>query len=374
MAAFNWVVAVRVFQAVHATRSYQHDAVRRLGTGGTFVDRIGRTIADLYGGCHILLPVLEGSPDAFYTIGNDQTLQGAWAMEHGLATTTTLEDILLAQIEDHRTEVFYCLDPVTFDSRFLKRLPGCVRATVCWRAAPTPASVDLSGYDLRVNNFPNLQVDWLAKGWRCALLDPAHDDRLDQLAANEDRPTAIGFVGGWSRHHVARNAMLGGIAALATQDRSVVLHLELSRLTRLVGLPVLRWLPLPARLPQNVAIVAQGPLYGRPMAELFSRCLIVINGAGEIAGRRRGNMRCFEAMGCGTAMLSDAGEYPCGMDPGENLLTYDRPEDAARVALQALADPGHCREIGRRGHTSISVNYTRQRQWKTFCSLVEPLL
>lgn len=365
---------MRLFQVVYATPSYQADAAGRLGLQTAFAPRRQQLIDDLYGGCHMLKPVLDGSPEAFYTIGNDPVLQRCWAAEHGLGQDAALADILLAQIEEHRTEVFYCNDPVTFDSRFVRRLPGCVRATVCWRAAPTPAATDLSAYDLRVSNFPNLQTGWIAKGWRCGLLDPAHDPRLDQYAANEDRNVSIGFVGGWSRHHLARNAMLEGVARLAAADGGISLHLELSRLTRLLDRPILRWLPLPARLPAVVARVARGPLYGRPMAELFSRCLVVINGAGEIAGRRRGNMRCFEAMGCGTAMVSDAGDYPPGMVPGENLLTYEGSADAMSVLRTALSNPARCRDIGRRAHADVARHYTRQRQWDTFLSLVAPLL
>ena len=75
---------------------------------------------------HILLPVYSGSPDAFYTNGDDENLQGLWAREQGLQTDD-LEQILLSQIEHHRTEVFYNLDPIRYGSSFVARLPGCVK-------------------------------------------------------------------------------------------------------------------------------------------------------------------------------------------------------------------------------------------------------
>ena len=45
----------------------------------------------------------------------------------GLSTRVSLGDILLAQVESHRAEVFYNLDPVRYGSDFVRRLPGCVR-------------------------------------------------------------------------------------------------------------------------------------------------------------------------------------------------------------------------------------------------------
>ena len=43
-----------------------------------------------------------------------KSLQRHWAREHGMPGKPSLEAILLAQIEHHRTEVFYNLDPVRY--------------------------------------------------------------------------------------------------------------------------------------------------------------------------------------------------------------------------------------------------------------------
>ena len=67
----------------------------------------------------------------------------------------SLEDILLAQIESHRAEVFYNLDPVRYDSDFVRKLPGCVRKAIAWRNIPSPAA-DFGGYDFIVCNSPTL--------------------------------------------------------------------------------------------------------------------------------------------------------------------------------------------------------------------------
>ena len=78
--------------------------------------------------------------------------------EQGLQTNS-LEQILLSQIEHHRTEVFYNLDPMRYGSSFVTKLPGCVKKSVCWRAAPS-GGADLTKYDLVVCNFHSILDDW----------------------------------------------------------------------------------------------------------------------------------------------------------------------------------------------------------------------
>ncbi len=104
----------------------------------TFKSEITRYLDSCYGGIHLLAPVLKGDDTAFFTYGDDEALQRTWAREMGMSTKMELADILLAQIELHRTEVFYNLDPMRYGSDFVRRLPECVKKTVAWRAAPSP--------------------------------------------------------------------------------------------------------------------------------------------------------------------------------------------------------------------------------------------
>ena len=93
----------------------------------TFAERRRVFLDDRFGALHFLKPVLDGEAGAFFTNGDDEILQRQWARENGLRAEATLEDILLAQIESHQTEVFYNLDPVRYPSAFVRKLPGCVR-------------------------------------------------------------------------------------------------------------------------------------------------------------------------------------------------------------------------------------------------------
>src|SRR6266446_910262 len=119
-----------------------------------FEERRRVFLDDRFGAPHFLQPVLDLDPRAFFTNGDDDILQRQWASENGLRSSASLEDILLGQIEHHNTEVFYNLDPIRYPSSFIRKLPGCVRKSICWRAVPS-GRADLTAYDAVVGNFPS---------------------------------------------------------------------------------------------------------------------------------------------------------------------------------------------------------------------------
>ena len=157
--------------------------------------------------------MLNDDPNAFFTNGDDNILQRQWGRENGMRDEPSLEDILLAQIEHHRTEVFYNLDPVRYPSSFVRKLPGCVRKTLCWRVAPS-GQADFTAYGAVLGNFPSILDFWHRKGCRTELFAPAIDPLMNEYGFDE-RPIDVLFVGGYSRHHSARAKILEQIASLA---------------------------------------------------------------------------------------------------------------------------------------------------------------
>jgi hypothetical protein len=72
-------------------------------------------------------------------------------------------------------------------------------------------------------------------------------------------------------------------------------------------------------------------------------------------------MRCFEAMGCGSLLVSDAGSYPEGMQDGVTMQTYETPEQAARAIVRCLQ--------AARGRKGLQENYSKAVQWAHFVDL-----
>jgi hypothetical protein len=146
---------------------------------------------------------------------------------------------------------------------------------------------------------------------------------MDAYAANTDRPIDVLFVGGYSRHHRQRAVILEAVSSLRERF-NVVFCLDRSRLTRLAESPIGHFLPLAShRRPPDIRAVSHEPVFGRELYAMISKAKIVLNGAVDMAGTDRGNMRCFEAMGCGSLMVSDQGRYPEAMQNGMTMLLYE---------------------------------------------------
>lgn len=359
---------MRLFQNSAIYPSYL-PRLRQLTAGLVrFSDQRDAFLADRFGAPHFLLPVLQGSPDAFFTNGDDAALQAAWARERGLKASTPLADILLAQIEEHRTEVFYNMDPLRYPTSFVRRLPASVRKTIAWRAAPTKG-VDFTAYDLVVSNFPGILASWAHLGVRTAPFFPAHDPELDAYAARTDRPIDVLFVGGYSRHHGRRALLLRTIAALSDRCQ-VVMHLDASRLTRLAETPLGLVGPLARhRRPAEIRAVARSPVFGRQVYDALGSAKIVINGAIDMAGEERGNMRCFEALGARALLLSDAGRYPEGMEDGRTLVTYAGADDAVSKISALLEQRQQMEAMADAGYRMVADTYSKARQWSAFQQL-----
>jgi hypothetical protein len=355
---------MRIFQNNGLSRGFR--VHRRQSPYQSFAAGRAQFLDTRFTASHILLPVLTNSPDAFYTNGDDEQLQMLWAKENGLRTKN-LEQILLAQIEQHRTEVFYNLDPIRYGSEFVAKLPGCVKKSVGWRAAPS-GSADLTKYDLIVCNFPSILESWRQKGCRVAYFFPAHDPAMDAYAAARGDELDLIFIGGFSRHHVKRSQALR--AAASTRGVRARFYLEESRLTRLANslppLPVLR----SYRYPDEVRKIRADPLYGRDAYAAIAKSGIVFNGAVDMAGEDRGNMRCFEATGCGAVLLTDAGRYPEGFVDGETMLQYSSPEQIPELIGKLMRDETLARSIAQAGCAMVKDRYSKQLQWTKFQDLI----
>ncbi|MGY3691393.1 hypothetical protein ACVIGA_001473 [Bradyrhizobium sp. USDA 3240] len=359
---------MRLFQNSGLYPSYLPRLNQLVAKASSFAARRDVFLHDRFGAAHFLEPVLDGAPEAFFTNGDDEVLQRQWAREQGMKGTPTLEAILLAQIEHHRTDVFYNLDPVRYPSAFIAKLPGCVKKTLCWRAAPS-GNADLTAYGAVLGNFPSILEAWRSKGCRAELFFPAIDPVMEQYGHGE-RPIDVAFVGGYSRYHSARGRTLEQVAALAA-ERKIVFCLDASRLTRLAESAVGRLLPLQKhRRPDVIARIARLPLFGRDLYELFGTAKIVLNGAIDMAGNDRGNMRCFEAMGCGSLLVSDSGNYPEAMEEGVTMRTYDAPERAAEAISSSLRDWPQWAGIAASGRSRVQQTYSKASQWAQFSDLV----
>ena len=252
-----------------------------------------------------------------------------------------------------------------YGNDFLARLPGCVKNTICWRAAPSN-NQNFSRYNLRVCNFPSILNAWEKQGLRAAYLAPAYDPAMDEYAASTARPIDVVFVGGYTQHHLRRAKILEAVSRLSEKYR-IAYYLDQSRLAKLAESPLGYLLPIRQyRLPKTISAIRNPPVFGRALYHVFSQSKIVINAAVDMAGEDRGNMRCFEAAGCGALLLSDKGKYPPGFVPGQTLLTYEDAASACEQIAQAIDEYECFATIASQGWTTVRSAYSKEKQWNSF--------
>ena len=338
----------------------------------SFYGRKNLLLQDRYDATHILKPVYENDSNCFFTVCDDSTLQMLWARENGLQTNS-LTDILLAQIESFKPDVLYQLDPILFPSSFVRRLPSCVKKVVAWRAAPI-VGADLSAYDVVLSNFETLNARWRESGLHTAWFSPSWDPEMAPYAANVERPVDVFFTGSYAHTtgHDDRLAMLTAVTQLSDSHR-IDLRLMYKKWGRLADKPLIRWIPVPIRLPKLLRGSTGKPVYGREMYEMLSRAKIVLNPATSIAGDIRGNMRCWEALGCGVCMLGSAGKYPEGFEPGVNFEMFTDTNDLTRKIKVLLADEPRRAEIAKAGAEMLPRIWSKERQWGDFVALLGKL-
>lgn len=329
----------------------------------TYAETISALLADRYHSIHILSPVYSKSTNARFTVGNDKILQEKWAVEHGLKSRQ-LSDILLAQIEEFRPDVVYSLDPVRFGSTFLRRLPGCVKLTVCWFAA-MGRHEGVAAHNLRICNFPSFLKEWHSVGLRSAYFSPSWDPVMPRRDFGL-RPIDVSFVGQYSHYHKKRNKILEEVCE-AFPDRTLRFALLHPRWRRISERRFLNRIPtfIPS-LPKKLRRVSTDPVYGVDLYNLFSESKIVLNAAIDLAGDDRGNMRCFEAMGCGAALLSDDGVYPGEMPAGKVLRCFRSSEDAISAIREMLDNSSVTAELAENGLDCMKRHFSKDDQWAKF--------
>jgi spore maturation protein CgeB len=122
--------------------------------------------------------------------------------------------------------------------------------------------------------------------------------------------------------------------------------------------------------PAEIRAVSRAPVFGLDLYRALGTAKIVLNGAIDMAGDDRGNMRCFEALGGRSVLLSDAGKYPRGMTDGVTMMTYTNAESALSC-IGKLLDSSELRQsLADAGNQMVRQEYSKAQQFRLFQELV----
>jgi Glycosyl transferases group 1 len=361
---------MRIFQNIHLYPDHVAMISAKAGKSASFKRRIEIMVKHGLNGTHLLLPMVDGRPDAFLTTTADPQIQRQWAIENNLSPDMPPYEVLVEQLKAFKPDIFYTHGPLYFPDAVRQKLPSLCSMNVCWKGPPdfTPG---LTGFDLLINNFPASLPRYAAMAdIKTGYLTPSFDPAMEPACFNMDRKIDVLFAGTYSRHHRRRAEIMEALCQLAGSHRlKYCLHFD--KATRIAATP-LGLLPGLAkyRAPKLVMQNASPPVFGDDMYREFSNAKIVVNCAIDIAGNERGNIRCFEAMGCGALLVSDEGNYPPGMKNGINMLTYNTPQNLVEVIRSILADEPERQRLALEGLKLARSTYGKQAVWDNFNKLV----
>jgi hypothetical protein len=306
---------------------------------------------------------------------NNEWMQKAWAMEHGIGveerTTvqqqrqgmlrralqlagrtplrylkpllrpvlhsvdsqpTWLYDILAAQIKHYKPDVLLNQAMVAVSGDFLHQMKPHVRLLVGQIASPIPRGPDFSCYDLVVSSLPNIVDHFRHLGVPSELHKLGFGPRvLEKLKDSSGSIIPVSFVGNLFQAHGARVRWLEYLCQ----------RLDV----RIWGIGI-DGLPSDSPIRQ----CHMGTAWGIEMYQILRRSKITLNHHIDMAGDYANNLRLYEATGVGTLLITDWKVNLHEMfEPGKEVVAYRTPQECAELIQYYLEHDEERKGIARAG-------------------------
>lgn len=294
----------------------------------SFLQQMQALYNDGFGIFHVYSPfIAEYGVPSLWVVANCEWSQKAWAKENGFAFAEDnwKEDILRRQLEFYEPSVLYSLNPIDFDSKFIKTLNKRPELIVGWRAAEIPNWVDWSQFDLILSHLTICREKALECGAKKTMyFHPSLPLCIREKAANVELKYDVVFSGQWTSQHQKRNEIITALAQ-AAEIHGFKLGLFLCSHN--------------FELPEVVKKYDQGACWGSDMYKTLSSSKIIVNAEIDLARGEAGNLRLFEAVAVGSFLITEnQNNIKDYLTPGEHIEIYNTPEELIEKILSVLSD------------------------------------
>lgn len=311
--------------------------------------------------------------EALDVVGNSELLQKKWAEENkfnsnklfninqkinkipyigNIAHYSFLDQVLFAQVEKEKPDIFYCQDITFFSEKSLSRLKKSVRLLVGQIASPLPRKSIVRKYDLIMTSFPHFVNRLRNHGIVAEYLKIGFDERILDKLGNISKTEEFSFVGGIGRHH--------------SHSISLLEHLCRDRRFSVFGYGV-------DALPKSSPIRRRhkGEVWGLDMYKALASSRISINRHINCAENFANNMRLFETTGVGSMLLTDYKSNLADLfDIGSEIMSYRTKEEALELAQYYTDKPHEAAEIARAGQRRTLQEHTYRHRISELCSIL----
>jgi len=193
-------------------------------------------------------------------------------------------------------------------------------------------------YDLFFTGVPSYVGKFHDAGVNAQYLPLAFDDRVWEKVENEPKLYGVTFVGQLTGAHSRRQKVVDAVSKVC--DLRV-------------------W---------------AGEAWGMDMYRILAQSLITINCHIDHAPPYVGNMRMFEATGCGACLVTDNGVNLQELFHVDEVLNYDSPEEAAATVEHYLNFPKLAGLIAKQGQRRTLAEHTYENRMEKVSGILERLL
>jgi hypothetical protein len=362
------MMPIRLFKAssfnAEALRSYYHD---RPGLDSlSFAEQWQSLCADLLVGTDFWQAGLEesGRFEVFETVLNCDPLQKAWARENRVSGGR--KDIVLAQAEAWRPEVFFSHDFETLDSKFrseVRRRVPSVALIFGWDGIARNDAAFFTGCDLMLSCIPHVVDFYKSQGIEGELFPYSFHEKTGNMILRGRDLYPMTFAGSIqlkSRLHFQRAEYLYQAARklpLRLQASGSVANWQWTHRDQRRRLRHFQFRQ--AWMTHFLGKVNQGALFGLPMFQFLADSGITLNIHIDAARGQASNMRLFEATGAGACLLTDWQEDLSNyFEPDVEVATYRSPEELIRKARFLMEHPEERQRIAKAGQARTLRDHT----------------
>lgn len=304
-------------------------------------------------------------------VGNAEPMQSMWAWENGLVCRQ-MEDwkiqIAREQVRLVKPDVLWVIGSPSYLGRFIQDVRkdcGCVIAWIGIRWASRP---DLKGVDCVTSSHQNL-IEWIrSEGCRCEHLLPCFDPGIEERTGGGQRDVDVSFVGNLNISSFERRLRMLNYISRKIRLRIYTEGISWRRrpLPAKVFLRQLTFLPFVFRTRFDSAV------YGLDMFRVLSRSRIAFNVHTDSAEGLAGNIRMFEATGCGALLLTEAAaNLNTIFEPEKEVVTYRGASEAVDKIRYYLQNEDERREISEAGREKVLSAHNNKFRAMEFLDIVK---
>ena len=345
-----WTFYDRYLESFYAARpalaaqGYAEQLRQLLDDGFGWPPAVGRRLAEL-------------GHDVDIIVANAAPLQRAWAREAGVEFREAGWQLHLPseQVSRFRPDVLWIGSNFRYFGAWLRSVRAQCGSVAAWTAAPLPASLDLGGIDCMVTSHDNFVREFRSRGVRCERVLPCFEPSVVAPLGKPARDIPVSFVGSLSWAHGER------IRAMNQVARETPLQVWSARppvLSRSAVRPAFwraRWAA------RHLLSRSHPEVYGRDMYEVMTRSQLAVNVHIGVAGGLAGNMRMFEATGCGALLLTEqAPNLHELFEPGKEVASYTSTSDLIARIRHYLANRDEAAGIAAAGQRRTLADYSAE--------------